>query len=218
MFNPWNCHFLHDRQREYLHCPVCDLIFVHPAHFLTLQDERERYDLHNNDPDDTRYRSFLSRLCSPMLNHISPHSKGFDFGSGPGPLLSIMFAEQGHEMSIYDFFYAPDLDVFNQHYDFITSSETIEHLHHPQVELDRLWSCLKPGGILGLMTGIRYDEIDFSSWYYIRDETHVVFYSPKTFDWLAQHWRAELQFIGDSVVIFRKAGKNHTPASGQAWI
>ena len=49
-------------------------------------------------------------------------------------------------MEIFDPFYAPDSKVLEQQYDFITTTEVLEHLHHPRSELDQLWSCLKPRG------------------------------------------------------------------------
>jgi len=45
----------------------------------------------------------------------------------------------------------------------------------------------------------------FSTWHYIKDETHVVFFAPKTMRWLARRWGAQLEIIGDSVVIFHKS-------------
>ncbi len=202
--NPSVGPFHSDSKRDYLHCPLCDLVFAHPDSYLSQAEEFKRYEQHNNDPEDPRYRSFLNKLQKPVVKHLAPHSSGLDFGSGPGPLLMKLFEEQGHEMSIYDVFYAPNTAVFEASYDFITTSETVEHLQQPMLELERLWRCLKPGGILGIMTGIHYDDIDFKNWYYIRDETHIVFFSPKTFKWLAQFWSAKLEFVGDNVVILQK--------------
>ncbi|MEA3287077.1 MAG: class I SAM-dependent methyltransferase [Candidatus Marinimicrobia bacterium] len=189
---------------------MCDLVFAHPDSYLSPEEEFKRYQQHNNDSEDPRYRSFLGKLQKPMAKRLTSKSSGLDFGSGPGPLLKKMFEEQGHKMSIYDVFYAPDMAVFETNYNFITSSETVEHLQQPLLELDRLWHRLKPDGILGIMTGIHYKDIDFKNWYYIRDETHVVFFSPKTFEWLAQYWDANLDFIGDSVVIFQKTSGSAT--------
>lgn len=57
-----------------------------------------------------------------------------------------MFEEAGHEMAIFDKFYAPDSKVFRKRYDFITATEVLEHLKKPKVELNRLWALLPPGG------------------------------------------------------------------------
>ncbi len=139
-----------------------------------------------------------------MLDRISENSSGLDFGSGPGPLLKQMFEEQGHSMAIFDSFYSPRDEVFNNTYDFITATEVVEHLHKPLGELDRLWSQLRPQGYLGIMTSLNLPDQDFSSWHYIKDETHVVFFAPETMTWLAKRWTAQLEFISDSVVIFQK--------------
>ncbi len=197
-------HFHRDKYREYLICPVCDLVFAHPDSWLSQDEEFKRYEFHENDVLDPGYRKFLQKLWTPMLERITPGSYGLDFGSGPGPLLKMMFEEQGHVMSIYDFFYASDLDVFNIEYDFITASEVLEHLHKPIEELDRLWSVLKRDGYMGIMTSMRDDEVNFAKWHYIKDETHVIFFSPKTMNWLADRWGATLEILGPSVSIFQK--------------
>ena len=196
--------FLKDQFRSYYQCSTCSLIYVPSTQHLTLKEEKSRYDLHQNSPDDSNYRKFLGRIFNPMQKLIAPKSKGLDFGSGPGPTLSLMFEEAGHIMSIYDHFYANDISVFEKLYDFITASEVIEHLHKPKKELDRLWSCLSPGGILGIMTKLALDREAFARWHYKNDPTHVCFYSKHTFKWLAEQWQAELTFADKDVVIFKK--------------
>lgn len=191
-------------KRPFHQCPTCSLIFVPPAHFLSATDEKKQYDFHQNDPADLRYRRFLSRLFLPMQERLSPNSLGLDFGSGPGPTLSLMFEEVGHRVAIYDPFYAPESDVFNQTYDFITSSEVVEHLHNPKRELNRLWSLLKPGGTLGIMTKLAISQATFANWHYKNDPTHVSFFSRETFNWLAAQWQAELEFFHKDVILLYK--------------
>lgn len=193
-----------DATREYLHCPVCDLVFLHPQSYLSREEEFQRYELHQNDLADPGYRRFLQKLCNPLLERIPAQSRGLDFGSGPGPLLKLMLEEQGHSMALYDPFYAPDLAVLNGSYEFITSTEVLEHLHHPLVELNRLWGCLEPRGYLGIMTSLYTTEIDFSRWHYVKDPTHVLFFTPQTMYWLAHHWGAQLKILDASVIIFNK--------------
>ena len=196
--------FWQDKKRAYVQCASCDLVFVPPAFFLSSNEEKEHYDYHENSPDDLGYRGFLSRLFVPLNQRIPAGSIGLDFGSGPGPTLSVMFNEAGHQMSIYDPFYAPDPVVFEQTYDFITASEVVEHLHRPQFELERLWSCLRPGGWLGIMTKRVIDLEAFKTWHYKNDPTHVCFFSTATFEFLAHKWEATLSLHGADVVIFRK--------------
>lgn len=189
---------------DYYRCEECALIFAPARHRPSPDEEFERYEQHNNDPEDEGYRKFLERLFKPMNERIPSKSYGLDFGSGPGPTLHRMFEEQGHDMNIYDPFYADDPSVFGETYDFITATEVVEHLHNPKEELNRLWHSLRPGGYLGIMTRLAKNKEAFSSWHYIRDVTHVTFFSRETFRWLAKKWNADLSFVGNDVILLRK--------------
>jgi len=196
--------FYQDSHRDYFRCQICNLVFVPSAQFLSAEDEKARYDLHQNSPDDQDYRRFLSRIFIPMQELLAPGSRGLDFGSGPGPTLSKMFEEVGHSMAIYDHFYARNSSVLEKQYDFITATEVVEHLHNPKKELDRLWACLKPGARLGIMTKLALDREAFARWHYKNDPTHVCFFSRLTFEWLAAQWQAELTFADKDVILFHK--------------
>ena len=130
-------HILRDKVRDYFLCRICGLIFVPPEQFLSHEEEKSRYDLHQNSPDDPEYRRFLSRLFIPMQKHLAPQGRGLDFGSGPGPTLSVMFEEAGHSMTLYDPFYAKAPSVLENQYDFVTATEVVEHLRSPREELDK---------------------------------------------------------------------------------
>ncbi len=162
------------------------------------------YQQHRNDPDDSGYRAFLGRLCEPLQARLAPNSRGLDFGCGPGPTLSVMLAESGHQVELYDWFFAPDRSVLVGAYDFITATEVVEHLHQPGGELSRLWALLRPGGHLGVMTKLVLDRGAFSRWHYKNDLTHVSFFSRPTFEWLAGEWQADIEFVGQDVIIFTK--------------
>ena len=191
--------------RDYLRCETCSLVFVPERFHLDREAEKAVYDQHENSPDDPRYREFLSRLFDPLVTRLTPDSSGLDFGAGPGPTLSVMLEEAGFSMSIYDPFYAPDNQVFDSTYDFITATEVVEHLHQPGQELGRLWSLLAPSGWLGIMTKRVRDQQAFSTWHYKNDPTHVCFFSVETFQWLARLWSATLVVAGDDVVLFQKS-------------
>jgi len=171
------------------------------AHHLSRTEEKAEYDLHQNSPDDQGYRDFLSRIFAPMHDRLAAGSKGLDFGSGPGPTLSVMFEEAGYSMTIYDPFYAADETALREHYDFVTVSEVVEHFREPKEDLDRVWSCVKPGGLLGIMTKLTLDVESFASWHYKNDRTHVSFFSKETFKWLANRWNADLTFFGNDVIV-----------------
>jgi hypothetical protein len=196
--------FYADKRRNFLHCPACGLVFVPPSQFLSREDEKKRYDLHQNSPDDAGYRRFLGRLFIPLEQRLAPESNGLDFGSGPAPTLSRMFEEAGHPMATFDLFYDNVPAALNEQYDFITTTEVVEHLREPGKELDRLWACLKRGGWLGIMTKFSVDRAAFPRWYYKDDPTHIGFFSRSAFAWMAAEWNAELIIPDDDVVLLRK--------------
>ena len=196
--------FHQDRQREYFRCRQCALVFVPPCRHLSKADEKSYYDLHQNSPLDVGYCTFLERLSLPLLQQLKPASQGLDFGSGPGPTLSLMLREAGHRVELYDPHYAPDNNVFSRQYDFITSTEVVEHMKAPGYELNRLWALLKPGGVLAIMTKRVIDQTAFVRWHYKNDPTHIVFFSSQTFHWLGKQWQVEPVFYSSDVVFFNK--------------
>ncbi|MBC2714777.1 MAG: class I SAM-dependent methyltransferase [Desulfobacteraceae bacterium] len=196
--------FFSDRHRDYFQCRTCCLIFVPPDQFLSADDEKAEYDLHENIPGDPAYRRFLNRLFTPIQERIQANSRGLDFGSGPGPTLSLMFEESGYLMEIYDKFYAKNSQALEKQYDFITATEVVEHLHNPEKTLARLWGCLKTSGWFGIMTKLAIGKKAFAQWHYKNDLTHVCFFSRRTFAWLAGRWQADLVLLDKDVILFNK--------------
>lgn len=196
--------FYEDDNRIYLSCLNCRLVFVPKCYWLSAENEKAIYDLHDNDPNDPRYRRFLSRLTVPLSEKLGPNQKGLDFGCGPGPTLSIMLAEQGQQMDVYDPIYHDDPGVFAKNYDFICASEVVEHLHDPEKEFIALFSMLKQGGWMGIMTKLVKDRHAFRQWHYIRDLTHICFYRQHTFEYLAQRFNADLSIVANDVILLNR--------------
>ncbi|MDC1385895.1 class I SAM-dependent methyltransferase [Candidatus Thioglobus sp.] len=196
--------FYKEKSREYLCCLSCNFVFVPKTYHLSNAEEKSRYDTHNNDPYDHRYRHFLSQLLVPLLERIPQKSNGLDFGSGPGPTLSLMLEECGHSVDLYDKFYANDISVFEKKYDFITATEVVEHLSEPMFEISRLIEMLNNQSHLAVMTQILTPQIDFSSWYYKNDPSHIGFFTKKSLSFLASYLNIEVYFISERVVFFQK--------------
>lgn len=171
---------------SYRRCRRCMAITLDAAHWLSPGLERDLYHRHQNDPGDPEYRDFLGRLVTPLCRILPTHQQGLDFGCGPGPALSAMMTDAGHDFVDYDPFFAPDPAVLRRHYDVVTASEVIEHLRRPAAVFDQFDALLKPGGWLGLMTRFQTDDARFANWHYRRDPTHVVFYRAETLRWLAR--------------------------------
>ncbi len=192
--------------RPYWRCGTCALVFVPRDHHLAAEAEKERYATHQNSPADPQYRAFLDRLAGPLTAKLAPGSRGLDYGAGPGPTLSVMLAERGFVMTIYDPFFAPDQSVISagRQYDFITCTETMEHFARPRTEFERLQRLLRPGGWLGVMTGVIPTDRAFGDWWYIKDPTHITFYAEKTLAWIAGHFGWRMERPGETVALYRK--------------
>lgn len=194
-------------KRDYFRCSNCDYLFVDPAQRLASEEERSRYDLHQNDPGDTAYRDFLSQLTQPLLELMESREKfkkGLDFGCGPGPTLSKMLEEEGMEVSLYDLFYFPDKMPLQQTYDFVTATEVIEHIRDPKAVIEIWLNLLRPGGVLGLMTDLFQPDQDLETWHYVRDPTHIGFFSEVCMTWVAERYDIRLVYCQSRVAIFQK--------------
>ena len=191
-------------QRPFYQCDVCQLIFVPAQHQLSPEKEKARYDLHNNDPNNNGYIKFLNKLAEPVHQKISPKSNGINFGSGPEPILSDMLESHEHTMSNYDLYYANDMSVLQKTYDFLISSEVVEHFSSPVKEWKLMDGLLKKGGWMGIMTQLYKPEIDFSKWWYKSDQTHIAFYSKETFEWIGRKFGYDIEFMSDSVILLKK--------------
>lgn len=188
--------------KPYLQCDTCHLVFVPPEYHLDPTQEKAIYDQHENNPNDPGYRNFLNRLMSPLLAYLNPGSNGLDFGSGPGPTLSLMLQEQGHIMAIYDPYYADVKIALKQRYDFITSTEVVEHLSKPKEVFKQLFELIDHKGVLGIMTKLIPKDIPFEKWHYIKDPTHITFYSEETCRFIAQQYCYRAEIIGNDVILF----------------
>ncbi len=196
--------------RDYLICEHCALVWLEPAQRPDRDEERAEYLLHENDPSDAGYRRHLAKLTGRMLPHLSPGERGLDFGCGPGPAISVMLGEEGLNVANYDPFFADDRAALLRRYDFVCSTEVVEHFHNPRTSFDQLARLVKPGGVLGLMTRLRTTDIDFAEWFYIRERSHVAFYAPETMQWIARQYGWMLDIHLPDVVIFRDGNGNQT--------
>ena len=195
--------FAADTTRRYFRCPACGLIFADPESHLAAAAEKAIYGMHENDPSDARYRSFLERLSAPLLARLQPGMEGLDFGCGPGPTLSVMLEEAGMRMAVYDPFYAPDEAVLARRYDFVVCTEVVEHFRRPARDWARLVDALRPGGWLGVMTRTAVEPERFAAWHYKNDPTHVSFYGAPVFDWIAERMGLEVREVTGDAVLFQ---------------
>jgi hypothetical protein len=183
-------------------CVTCALVFLDPAQWPSLDAEIGRYELHENEAGDPGYEDFLSRLAAPIIARTPPGAQGLDYGSGESDALAAILTQSGRPAVAYDPVFRPGADALRRRYDFIVCSEVLEHVHEPRALFDRFGRLVRPGGIVGIMTGM-YDAVpSFADWWYIRDLTHVCFYSKATMEWIAQELGWPIEFPAANVSVF----------------
>ncbi len=196
------------KDRSYFHCEVCDLIFMRRQDHSSLEAEKARYDQHKNSNQDKDYIRFLEQMATPLRTEWARFGGGavprvLDFGCGPGPVMPEIFSKDGWLVDIYDPFYFPS--ELSPHWDIIVSTEVWEHFREPRQEIDRQITLLKSEGLLAVMTQFHEGPEHFANWWYVRDFTHVVFYSAKTFSWIGEHLRLSNLRNRSPIAIFTRA-------------
>lgn len=191
-----------DRQFKinYYSCSNCEFLFMDEAAIVPEEREKAEYSTHQNTLDNegyvNRFREFFRKTVTPFQTNPAESGKltALDFGSGPGDcvMAHVLREEKGYDVDIYDVYFAPEKVFTGKTYDLITCTEVLEHLKDPMETLRLLKRHLKPNGILALMTlfhPITKDnpkgEDVFQKWWYRRDITHIGFFSPKTFRFIA---------------------------------
>ncbi len=166
-------------QISYYRCLDCAYICLNPSARLSHAEEKRRYELHNNSPDDPGYRLWLQTFLDFALNPPpASGTKVLDFGSGPVPVLAGMLKEKGYMVRLEDPFFAPAHP--EGPFSLITALEVFEHLSEPALVLGDLGKRLSPGGRLCLSTEFLPDNPgDFETWPYRSDATHISFFSRK---------------------------------------
>jgi len=187
---------IHDGRFEidYYYCKNCEFMFMDDEKIVPPEQEQKRYLAHINTPDDTEYVDMLKRFIEISIKPFHKNiTTALDFGSGPGPVLSMLLKKMGFEVDIYDIYFAPQKVYRGKTYDLITCTEVLEHVKNPLEILKELKKHLNPGAILAIMTlfhpveGLSPANASvFNNWWYRRDPTHISFFRPETFRYISR--------------------------------
>ncbi|EDZ62056.1 methyltransferase [Sulfurimonas gotlandica GD1] len=168
--------------------------------------EKKHYDNHDNNLESLGYVKMFEKLIDEF---VTPNAKeiktALDFGCGEGEVLPILLERTSISCDSYDLFYFPDKAYENKKYDLICSTEVIEHLNNPLDTLKELLLHLNKDGYLLLMTYFHpSDDEKFLKWFYIKDVTHIGFFSLKTFEHLASELNLQiLKHNSKNTIIFK---------------
>lgn len=178
---------------NYFVCNNCDAIFIDENNILLEDSEVERYKVHNNSYNDKSYRDYFHNFICYIDEFIDKRAKILDFGSGPEPVLAKVLKEYNFDIDIYDKFFHKNDSFKNKFYDVVISTEVFEHLKNPLEVFNLLISRLNQNGYLIIMTNFHpKNEDDFLNWWYVRDPTHITFYSKNTFEYIANKFKLKI--------------------------
>lgn len=200
------CHTILNTMADefYFICDTCGAYVKDRQFYISQNQEKARYEDHNNDVADIGYQKFTSPITEAILENHSKEELGLDYGCGTGPVISKKLLDKCYQVKLFDPYFYPDLDYLNHQYDYIFSCEVFEHFYEPKQELEKLLLLLKPNGKLYIMTHLYNDRTDFKNWYYRKDPTHVFIYTNKTIEFIVNYYNLKIEKLTDRLIILNK--------------
>lgn len=151
-----------------------------PEDWVTRNDERARYDHHDNQESNRGYVDFLSQVADVVAQVAKPPAPVLDFGAGENAVLTGLLRGRGYDCTAYDPLYGLGQAALAGHYQVIVLCEVIEHLRDLRDEILALCRCLAPGGSLVVRTRCYPSLGEIPAWWYARDITHINLFSRPT--------------------------------------
>ncbi len=188
----------------YFVCNICSAYVKDIRHYMTSAEERAHYQAHNNDVNDVGYQKFTSPITNAILANQTKEQLGLDFGCGTGPVITKLLKDQDYQVQTYDPYFHPNESYLNLRYNYIFSCEVFEHFYNPKHEIEKLLDLLRPSGRLYIMTHLFKEGIDFKTWYYRKDTTHVFIYTEQTMRFIAETYNLEIDTLDERITVFSK--------------
>jgi len=105
--------FFSEKGTSFFTCNTCDAIVRNKDSFLSVEEEKTRYQKHKNDVNDLRYQKFVSPITNAVQKDFpSKDTSGLDFGAGTGPVITKVLSEKGYHLNLYDPFFYPGYFCF----------------------------------------------------------------------------------------------------------
>lgn len=163
---------------------------------VSFENERNIYDLHENSIECEGYVKMFKDFLECAVIPFKSSGKLLDFGSGPEPVLTqIIKRDYDFEVDNYDIHYQPEKVYLGKKYDVVVSTEVIEHIPSPMEAFELFAGIMDEGGVLSIMTLLHSNDREhFLDWWYRRDETHISFFTLKTFEYIARKTGFEISY------------------------
>jgi 2-polyprenyl-3-methyl-5-hydroxy-6-metoxy-1,4-benzoquinol methylase len=158
-------------------CPECGLVTVPQLFHCTPEDERCRYDLHDNTIENQGYVRFLSEVADIARSHLPQGAMVLDYGCGGNAVLSAILNRSGMRCDPYDPLYQGyPHPAEGARYDAVIMCEVIEHCRDVGATLRDVAGLLASGGKVIIRTQCLAPDTDITRWWYAQDITHVNFF------------------------------------------
>lgn len=177
-----------NRWRKFCYCEKCGLVFIPEQYWINVEEEKKRYEQHNNTPENEGYVKFLKQIVEVVCNIRNPSSSPriLDFGSGESAVLTNLLTENGFDCTAYDPLFDINIDDDGSHYDIIILCEVIEHLRDIEGEMNKIKNLLNKDGVLIIRTRLYPSAGNIESWWYAQDKTHINFFARRTINQIAR--------------------------------
>ena len=195
--------FNQDRKRSIYICHHCQLVFSDANSHLPPQVEKKRY-----QRSASKYQKPLKQFLLSLVQQIAQETDqaliGLNFGRLADTQTLDTIRALGHDLRQYDPYFAPDHSLLKQEYDFICCYRVFEHFRFPSKEWSLLCKLLKPGAWLAINTKLLTEIHAFDRWHHKNNLTHVSFYQPETFEFLAEQAGFRLLFAANDLILVQK--------------
>ena len=210
------------RDFSLFHCRVCGFYYVeNPETDYSLIYDHNYYRGRGADQSidyiyeyehyQTTVRNYEWQGIATIASHFLKNLEGkkwLDYGCGTGGLLRYCEQKYNAEMFGFDQGWAVErakaagmrilpedsLESHHQSFDVITAIEVLEHCLDPIIELQRIRSLLKPGGLFFYTTGNSQPfEEKILSWPYFAPEIHISLFQPKTMAYALKACRFQIE-------------------------
>ena len=195
--------------KKYHFCKNCNFIFLDKNFIISNKKEEERYLKHENTIKNKDYVKIFENFIKEIEENKTNIKHALDFGCGPGNVLKNTLQDKNIKTDSYDIYFQKEKIYDSKKYDLITCTEVFEHLKNPLNTTKLLKNHLSNNGIIAIMTLFHPENReDFQKWWYITDETHISFFTPKTFEKIAFLLNLEISFINSKNMVFLKKKKD----------
>lgn len=197
-----------DDTRSYFHCEKCGLVFVPESGHVGIEDEKNRYALHENSPNHEGYVRFLSDLAKVVVKETPVFGCILDYGSGQRAVFTRLLQGRGYICTAYDPLYKIGKDALGKIYDTVVLCEVVEHLRDLQKELVNIKKAAGKTGKIIIRTQLYPSLENFAGWWYKNDITHVNFFNGRSLAKLAAMLgREKILTCGPDIFVLDDSGQ-----------